>query len=110
MAYAREHAPEIARCFDFATGAGLLAAMNANWDSYEPPDHVLSLMRRMIKQYNLTPEMIERIESKGVVTQIHTVNDREEMDAMLEFGFDSILSDRPDVLAEAVTEYLEGTE
>jgi len=104
LEYAREHAPEIARCFDRVTGAKLMMAMQGDWDGYEPEDQVLSLMRRMVDQFNVTPEMLAKLKEKGIYSQVHTLNTREEIDTYLEMGFDSILTDRPDLLADAVND------
>lgn len=49
-----------------------------------------------------TFEGIRAIRRKGILVQIHTVNDPEEMRYWLDLGLDSILTDRPDVLAEVI--------
>lgn len=110
MTYAREHAPHIARCFDFETASRLLMAMRGgDWDAYVPDAHVVSLSKDMVSQTGLTSEDLEKLQSKGIFAQVHTVNKKEKMLEFLEFGFHSILSDRPDILAEAIDEYLQAS-
>lgn len=100
MDKARQLAPELATCYDTKSGANMRERLeDGTWDSYVRTDDVLSLTRNMVKLFSLTPERLERIRSKGVVTQVHTVNDPEEMRTYYEMGFDSILTDRPDLLA-----------
>jgi glycerophosphoryl diester phosphodiesterase len=111
MAYFREAAPAIARCFDFQTGGALMNALRSDgWDAYEPADHCLSVMKRMQAQFNLTAEELRRIKNKGVVVQIHTVNDKDGMTAFLDLGFESILTDNPELLASVISEQNENTD
>lgn len=106
MDRARELAPGIATCYDFNNGPKMLEALrNGDWAAYEPEADVLSLMRRTVKQNALTPEEIQAIRSKGVRFQIHTVNDPAEMRRWLDIGVDSILTDRPDLLAKVIEEW-----
>ena len=106
MARVRGIAPEIAACFDFADGVALLTALRANsWASYTPTSDVLSLDEGMLPQYKLTPVDLQAIRSKGVRIQLHTINERDRMLEILGWGVDSILSDKPDVLAEAIAEW-----
>ncbi|MCP4643441.1 MAG: hypothetical protein GY851_23540 [bacterium] len=108
MNRARELAPEIATCYDYENGAAMLEALrNGAWASYEPQADVLSLMRRMVDEFNLTKEELLAIRAKGVRFQIHTVDTPEEIRHYLDLGVDSILSDRPDVLTKVVAEWQE---
>jgi glycerophosphoryl diester phosphodiesterase len=104
----REIAPDIATCYDFANGQEMLTALrNGAWETYEPEADVLSLMRRMVKQFGLTPAEIQAIRAKGVRVQVHTVDDPAEMAHYLDLGVDSILTDYPDRLELAITEWRE---
>jgi glycerophosphoryl diester phosphodiesterase len=104
MKRAREFAPKMAMCFDRENGMVMLNALrNGGWDDYEPAADVLSLMRRMVKELSLTPEEIQTIREKGIRFQIHTVDDPDEMRHWLDVGVDSILTDRPDLLADVVS-------
>jgi glycerophosphoryl diester phosphodiesterase len=103
MRRARELAAEMAMCYDFDNGTAMLETLrNGAWSEYAREADVLSLMRRMVNEFSLTPEEIQAIRAKGIRFQIHTVDDPEEMAMYLNMGVDSILSDRPDLLVKAV--------
>ena len=104
MTKVRSLAPDIATCFDFTDGLGLLAALRGeSWAAYTPTSDVLSLDEGMLPEYKLTPADLQTIKAKGVHIQLHTINERGRMLEILGWGVDSILSDKPDVLAEAIT-------
>ncbi|MBX7254821.1 MAG: glycerophosphodiester phosphodiesterase [Candidatus Hydrogenedentes bacterium] len=106
VARTRETAPELATCYDFASGAALLSALRGGtWDSYKPISDVLSMDEDMLPQFQLKPEDIKAIRAKGIKFQIHTINDPVKMRAYLDMGVDSILSDKPDLLAKAIEEW-----
>ncbi len=107
MTYAREHAPHIARCFDLQNAPALLGALRGgDWDAYDPPAQCVSLGKRMVGQTQITSEELAKLKTKGIYSQVHTLNKREEIDHYLAMGFDSILTDRPDILADAVKDFL----
>ena len=80
------------------------ALRGGDWETYQPSDHVLSMMQRHLKEYDLTPEEIVSIRAKGILFQIHTPNDEASLRKYLSLGVDSILTDRPDLLAEVLAE------
>ncbi|MEA3366101.1 MAG: glycerophosphodiester phosphodiesterase family protein, partial [Candidatus Hydrogenedentes bacterium] len=105
MARLREIAPDLARTFDFDTGKKLLHALwQGDWDNYQPSDHVLSMMQRHLQEYSLTQEEIRAVRAKGILFQIHTPNDEASLRKYLALGVDSILTDRPDLLAGILAE------
>lgn len=106
MARARELAPNIAVCYDYKNGFRLLAALRLwGWSAYRPQADVLSLMRDMVSRYRLSDADIRIIREKGILVQVHTVNDPDEMRYWLDRGVDSILTDRPDLLANVIAEW-----
>ena len=105
MERARALAPQIAYCFDMKTGMSLLMSLRGpGWEKYKPEADVLSVDQAMIPKYKLTPEDIARIQAKGIRFQVHTINDPARMREFLLQKVDSILTDRPDVLAQAIAE------
>lgn len=105
MARLREIAPEIARTFDFVTGEELLRALReGGLDTYQPPDHVLSVMEEHLAGYGVNPGEIRAIRARGIPFQIHTPNDEASLRKYLDWGVDSILTDRPDLLAAILAE------
>ena len=110
MARTRETAPELPTCYDFTSGAALLSALRGGaWDSYQPVSEVLSMDEDMLPKFQLKPEEIQAIRAKGIKFQIHTINDPAKIRTYLDLGVDSILSDRPDVLAKAIDEWKRDT-
>jgi len=105
MARVRELAPDIPTCYDFVDGAALLTALRGEtWDDYEPENEVLSLDEGVLTQFKITPEELQRIREKGIKVQLHTINERSSMQDTLALGVDSILTDRPDLLAEVLAQ------
>ncbi|GMV95122.1 MAG: glycerophosphoryl diester phosphodiesterase [Candidatus Hydrogenedentota bacterium] len=106
MARVRELAPELPTCYDFTDGAALLTALRSEaWDNYAPTNNVLSLDEGMLPQFQISMEDLQRIRGKGIKVQLHTINDLPRIREILSAGVDSILSDRPDLLAEAIAEF-----
>ena len=105
MDRARQLAPAMAYCFDMKNGAALLMAVRgAKWADYTPQADVLSIDDGMIARYNLTPEEIKTIQTKGIRIQVHTINDPEQMKSFVAQGVDSILTDKPTALANVIAE------
>lgn len=106
MARARELSPRIATCYDFARGAQLLAALrDGDWAGYRPTDDMLSLMKETVAQYRITPEELKAIRGKGILLQLHTLDEKQEILEALQSGVDSILTDYPDRFAMAISEH-----
>jgi glycerophosphoryl diester phosphodiesterase len=104
-ARARKLAPRIACCYQVLDGMRLLDQLRrGDWTAYQPTAEVLSMTSNMPRQFKITPDELRAIRAKGIQIQIHTINTRRSMKELLERGYDSILSDRPDLLAEAVAE------
>ena len=105
MDRARQLAPAMAYCFDMKNGTALLMAVRgAKWADYTPQADVLSIDDGMIARYNLTPEEIKTIQTKGIRIQVHTINDPEQMKSFVAQGVDSILTDKPTALANVIAE------
>ena len=101
----REIAPDLARTYDFKTGEQLMRALRQGaWETYQPSDHVLSMMEEHLQEYSLTQDEIAAIRAKGILFQIHTPNDEASLRKYLALGVDSILTDRPDLLAQLLAE------
>lgn len=105
MARFREVAPGVVTCYDTARGMAMLQALRAgDWDGYTPTDDVLSVEKETVAKLKITPDELRAIQKKGIVVQVHTLDDPTEIREMLQTGVDSILSDRPDVLAATIEE------
>ncbi|MDZ4861125.1 MAG: glycerophosphodiester phosphodiesterase [Candidatus Hydrogenedentes bacterium] len=109
MERARSLAPDIAYCYDMKTGMALLMALRGPaWETYAPQADVLSVDQAMIPKYKLTPDEIGKLQAKGIRFQVHTINDAARMREFVSQGVDSILTDRPDALAQVIAEIRAG--
>jgi len=100
MAALKRAMPEVATCFDMPGALALLTALRVgDWDSYTPTDQMLSIPSRYVAEFQLTAEEFGRVRAKGVLVQVHTLNDAEEIRHFIEMGVDSILTDYPERLA-----------
>ncbi len=105
MDRARALAPNLAYCYDMKTGMSLLTALRGpKWDTYTPQADMLSVDESMIPKYKLTTDEITKMQAKGIRFQVHTINDPGRMREFVKQGVDSILTDRPDALAEVIAE------
>jgi glycerophosphoryl diester phosphodiesterase len=107
MYRARKLAPNVASCYTVVDGLGMLRKLREggeSWESYKPKADVLSLMQRMLKEFDLTADEFRAIRAKGVRVQFHTPNTRERIIKLLDLKPDSILTDRPDLLSDIIAE------
>lgn len=106
MRQARRLTPRAASCYELIGGMVMLGRLrDGTWNDYTPSDDVLSVSVEMMREYKLTQDEIRATQAKGIRFQVHTINDRDEMRAMLDLGVDSILTDRPDILADTIAEW-----
>lgn len=75
----------------------------ATLDTYEPPADVLQLPPEALGGFDvITPELVERAHDFGLPVHAWTINEREEMDRLLEMGVDGLITDWPDRARAAV--------
>lgn len=97
---ARALAPEIATCYDFVSAATMLSELRyGDWNRYSPEHKAIALSPKLQRQFDLTEEEIHALQNKGILVIFWTINKEEDMRLLLKMGVDSILTDRPDVLA-----------
>lgn len=103
MKRAQELAPELGTCFHYESGANLLQhVVNNTLDAYEAENDLLAIDLEMMDNFDIGPERMAAIREKGILIQVHTINDPERMNELLDWGADCVLTDRPDVLAEVL--------
>lgn len=103
MARAKELVPGVPSCFNSDTGKNLWNHLtNGTIESYAPENDVLALDIAMIEEFGIKQEWLPLIHSRGILVQVHTINERAKMEELLDWGIDCILSDRPDILAEVL--------
>jgi glycerophosphoryl diester phosphodiesterase len=106
IAELRRTAPDLAACYDFTSAMELLTHLRqGDLTSYTPVFPVLSVTWELESKFKITPEEIQAIRARGILYQVHTINAKDAMLRRLREGVDSILSDNPSLLAEAVAEW-----
>lgn len=102
---AAELAPEIPVCYATTSGAMLLTTLRqGDWENHEPTAPVLTLPLSLENRFGVTPEEMQAIQAKGIMYQVFTLNDADDMRAALDRGVCSILTDKPTLLAEILAE------
>ncbi len=105
MAETKRLNPRIARCYSAETRKGLAKALAGDWESYKPVDDVLTVWLSRIEQYGFGAEDFPRIQAKGIPILVYTMNSEKAMLRVLkDLNVDSLLTDRPDVLADVLTD------
>lgn len=105
MNIAAELAPEIAQCYDRASVMQMLISMRGRtWDTYEPTDDLLILNYNNLAAYTLKIEEFKIIQAKGIPICVYNIDTVEQMNEVLDLGIDSMLTNRPDLLAQVLTD------
>jgi glycerophosphoryl diester phosphodiesterase len=104
MNIAYDLAPEIAQCYDRASVMRMLLAMRGrNWDDYTPTDDLLILNFNNLKSYTLEKTDFKKIQAKSIPICVYNIDTEEQMNEVLDLGLESMLTNRPDLLAEVLT-------
>lgn len=104
MNIAYDLAPEIAQCFDRASVMRMLLDMRGrNWDDYTPTDDLLILNFNRLDTYTLKKTDFKTIQAKGIPICVYNIDTIEQMNEVLDLGLESMLTNRPDLLAEVLT-------
>lgn len=99
----RAQAPDILTCYDSTSAMLMFTTLRSgDWAGYRPAAPLLTLSPGLAERFKITADEIAAVKAKGIVYQKHTINRREEMEAMLARGVESFLTDRPDLLAEVL--------
>lgn len=97
-------APKIAQCFDRASVMRMLLDMRGrNWDDYKPTDDLLILNFNRLDTYTLKKTDFKTIQAKGIPICVYNIDTIEQMNEVLDLGLESMLTNRPDLLAEVLT-------
>lgn len=68
------------------------------------PADVVQMAEFLGRQRAVTPRLIRELHAQGVQVHVWTVNRTEDMERLLDWGIDGILTDRPDLLARVLHE------
>ena len=91
----RQLAPRIPTNFPYSDVAGFLQAMAARDSAYSPPGEALQIPPTYEGWNFVTPESVEFAHRAGVEVHVWTVNEEAEMNQMLDYGADGLISDFP---------------
>jgi glycerophosphoryl diester phosphodiesterase len=101
VAKVRELSPQSPLCYSIQGATQMLGRLRkGEWKQYEPTADVLTMPASMLKTLSITPEEVREIRAKGIFLQFFTINSANEMRRLLDAGADSLITDRPDLLAE----------
>ena len=92
--------------FGYATEdvVGFLEAMAAGTlDAYQPVGFALQVPSSFMGTPLVTREFVAAAHDKGLEVHVWTVDEREEMQALLALGVDGLMTDRPTLLAEVLS-------
>ena len=107
MRAARAYGPDIAT----STGRlGVRFALYRSW-CYLSPGHVLYQALQVPEMSGPTrvvsPRFVKMAHKAGVVVQVWTVDEAEDIRRLLDWGVDGIISDRPDVASRVLKDWLD---
>ncbi len=89
-----------------ATSAGPAAVARVRIGrSGRPPRRVadaLQLPERVGRVQVVNPGLVDRVRRAGMATHVWTVNDPADMERLLDWGVDGVITDRPDLLKEVL--------
>lgn len=100
----RALAPQAPTCYDMKSALELMSALRGgDWEAYRPALPVLSVSLELERRFKITEEETQAIRAKGILYQVHTLNDLATLEHRLG-RVDSILTDRPSALASIMPE------
>jgi len=106
MAEVAQLNPRIPTCFTPPTAMVLLTTLReGDWENYTPPSAMLTLSPTLERRFTITPDEIRALQAKGIAYQLFTLNTESALREALEKGVDSILTDRPTLLARLIAEH-----
>jgi len=73
-----------------------------DWQGYAPAGHALQIPPAYDGLELVTAESVAAAHRYGIEVHVWTINDRSEMDRLLELGIDGLMSDLPGLAIEAV--------
>lgn len=98
----RSFAPEVATSAATQESTDFYVAARAGRVPMDPPYVALQIPATLGGLRVIDEQLVEATHRAGVAVHAWTINDPEEMDALLDCGVDGIVSDRPSLLAERV--------
>jgi len=91
----RALAPDLPTGFPYSEIVGFMASLQPGAEPYEPRGHALQIPPEYESWRLVTAESVNAAHRMGVEVHVWTVNDADEMRAMLALGVDGIITDYP---------------
>lgn len=93
-------APEVDTSFPLGESIALYAAYSAGQPFPNPRGHEAIQVPRRYGSIEITEDLVRWSRENGVAVHFWTINDPEEMQLLLDWGADGLITDRPSALAE----------
>ena len=97
-------APDVDTSFPLGEGAALYQAFQTNQPAPNPHGHEVIQTSVQILGIEITQEVVEYARANGIAFHFWTINDPAEMNMLLDWGADGIITDRPQVLAQVLAD------
>lgn len=109
MSHIRRHAGEMATSFATGEVGDFISRVQAsNFDGYRPEGQALQIPTRFGDIELVTADSVAAAHRYGLEVHAWTINDRKEMEELLAFGVDGIISDLPGLARVVVDERVAG--
>ncbi len=102
MQVVRDEAPGIGTCYDPPGVFRLAQALRGDWDAYVPEATMLAIGFNQFDGLAPTPDVVGRLQAKGILVSVHTVNKQEDLERYVAMGVDNVLTDWPSRLKAAI--------
>ena len=73
-----------------------------NWKDYLDWGDFLNTPGFNCSIHSVSAELVEKLHKQGRTNAVWTVNDRKDMEKLIRFGTDRIITDRPDLCREVI--------
>lgn len=100
----RELAPEAVTSFDMTTGFELGAALQGDWENYEPPAQVLAAGKADLERLGVDEAEIEMLQDKGIKVIVFVLDRPDEIREWMGKGVDGIMTSYPSMAARVLDE------
>ena len=102
MQVVRDEAPGIGTCYDPPGVFRLAQALRGDWDAYVPEATMLAIGYNQFDGLAPTPDVVDRMQAKGILVSVHTVNRQEDLERYVAMGVDNVLTDWPSRLKTVI--------
>ena len=102
MRVIREANPDLITAYAFVEMFNFITLTEEEIETYEPVAELMQIPPEQGNMDLLDPEFLARADSFGLKVQVWTINNRAEMESMVQLDLDGIMTDDPATLAEVI--------